>query len=650
MNFLVKSQQRRYFVFEVSFLLMLFIFIGIATVPAHWTSIWMDREFTGWVAPISNRIAVGQKLYADGAHMPMPPLPFVFVYLLSGGKATWYLESILNYLFQILTIITLYFGFSLHFQKPIPFVSALACIPIFLSLPKTILYDSMTQFWVALLSITAVSYALERSKEANPDYPVSSKVRSLLVLSVMSILTAVCILSKQSTGLGALIGVVCLLGIFPRSCSNQSQIKDTTYYVFATVVALGIGSLALSPFINVSGLFTDVFLTGSEPKGGSIRMVSNLVGYSTEIVKILLNNWLFAFLIFGIFGSVEFFAPRSYQLKKNATEFEKLNTDKSQIALLYLASILGVLSALIMTIKFNKQYNYLADTDIGNELLSTGLSLCIFITIYVIFFQKSAKTTSQLNLAPIAAFFLVTFTAALFHSLSVGGFRWTYDNNPLIYLALVSMILALSPKLAVFSKKSKLLVKSKTALTVGIIFILQISMWAVHSPHFSIILRCTETWPEVSFLTGARLQKSAQGMRDLVNLVRHLAEDKSKDDVLLLPNDPNVEAWFERPRPNLSAAIVFTDQYWDRYVDEDFTRLLNKPPKVILIGPRNYWRMFQRYWNKNVGAERLIDRVEQELLPQYYKLYTSQEISFQSKKEFMDVYLRKEPDKQSLKF
>jgi hypothetical protein len=37
----------------------------------------MDREFTGWVAPIANRFSDGQVLYANGGRSPLAPLPFV---------------------------------------------------------------------------------------------------------------------------------------------------------------------------------------------------------------------------------------------------------------------------------------------------------------------------------------------------------------------------------------------------------------------------------------------------------------------------------------------------------------------------------------------------------------------------------------------
>ena len=80
---------RRYrWAFDVAFLCLVFVYLGILLVPANYTSTWLDPEFTGWVAPIGNAIARGMVLYDDGGHSPMPPLPAVLSYLVHGGGAT----------------------------------------------------------------------------------------------------------------------------------------------------------------------------------------------------------------------------------------------------------------------------------------------------------------------------------------------------------------------------------------------------------------------------------------------------------------------------------------------------------------------------------------------------------------------------------
>ena len=112
--------------------------------------------------------------------------------------------------------------------------------------------------------------------------------------------------------------------------------------------------------------------------------------------------------------------------------------------------------------------------------------------------------------------------------------------------------------------------------------------------------------------------------------------------MLLLPDDPNVEAWFDRERPALSSAIIFADQYWDRYVDRDFAAIAANPPKLIIIGPRNYWRFFSSAWHKDDGIIRLVDLVESKLLPEKYDLGLRQRIAYRDGEDFMDLYVRRD--------
>jgi hypothetical protein len=131
-------------------------------------------------------------------------------------------------------------------------------------------------------------------------------------------------------------------------------------------------------------------------------------------------------------------------------------------------------------------------------------------------------------------------------------------------------------------------------------------------------------------------------MRGLVRLVRGLTGPE--DRVLILPEDPNVGAWLERPRPALTSAVTFADQYWDRYVDEDVRRLAAAPPRVIVMGPRSFAPRFARlFGHPGWGVGRLSERVARELLPRAYVLHASHEIAFQGGTDWMDVYVRREP-------
>ena len=86
--------------------------LGVMVVGAHIHSIWMDSEFTGCVYPIANRLGAGHRLYEDGLHLPMPPLPFVLTHILSQGHAIWLTESVLIIVFQSLAVCVLYLSLA----------------------------------------------------------------------------------------------------------------------------------------------------------------------------------------------------------------------------------------------------------------------------------------------------------------------------------------------------------------------------------------------------------------------------------------------------------------------------------------------------------------------------------------------------------
>jgi hypothetical protein len=259
----------------------------------------------------------------------------------------------------------------------------------------------------------------------------------------------------------------------------------------------------------------------------------------------------------------------------------------------------------------------------GHFMLWAGL------IVLLLSYLRRHNTTPVVLPGPLAAMLIVLFSAAWFHSLSRSSFRWTYDNNPLISLVLAVFLWVVLGALARGGRPAG-------AVAIAVITFV---CWFNFLAQYSYCRKCTESWPEVTYLEGARLIPSAEGMRQLVARVRQLAPDAQNDEVLLLPDDPNVESWFGRRRPALAGAIIFTDQYWDRFVDEDFARLERDPPKVIVIGPRNFWRPFA--YVRGLGCERFIDLVSNKLLPERYQRLAPQEISHMEVTDYMDVYVRK---------
>jgi hypothetical protein len=614
-------------------LVLLLGVLGHALIPRHYTSIWLDREFTGWVAPIADRFATGQRLYADGGHSPIPPLSFLLVYALTGGHARWITESTLYFLFQALEVLTLYVGLSYRLAEPIPFVAALGTIPVFLLTGKEILYDSLAQFLTALVATIGALYAT-RASPRNDGPPPRLATSDVSTVCVLGGLSAACGLAKQNTGAGAVLGITLLLLLFPRPASLLRRLTEVALYVAAGIGVACLICLIASPWISVSGLIVDVFLTGTEPKGGSGRMLLSLGNYAVQIKDILIRTFPLVLLLWLAGERYEGDAREGQAV----SSIRRSRADGWRSHAAFAAACVGALSVLLawyFQVRGERQYNLALD-HLGDSVLSYGLGLCLVVALWIVGTQRRYGRAARQDWRAVAAFSVATLFPAVTHSLSGPFFRWTYDNNPLIMLTIAAVLVGIRSAVARLDgiKRARWV---GTAVLIVAVLVGEVGLWRRMYWKLDQIRRCSVAWPEVSYLAGAGLGRSAQGMRDLVAAVRRVAPNRS-DTVLLLPEDPNVEMWFDRPRPRLTSAIVFTDQYWERYVDEDFKRLEAHPPTVIVIGPRDGWRPFSLGWN--LGAVRLIDRVQKELLPRFYSHHLQQQISLPARMDIMDVYFR----------
>jgi hypothetical protein len=636
------------------FILVAFmVVLGFIIVPSHWTSIWMDREFTGWVAPIANRLSAGLKLYADGGHVPMPPLPFVSLHLLAHGRALWLTESLCNFVFQALTLLLMYIALGLVVRRPVPFLATLVAMPIFFSLPKTIVYDSMAQFHVALLGVLVVCHSRGQAvsntilnelglRQRGLRAALSMMCRPSLIL--MGLVTADCVLTKQSTGTGAFLGGFVAVTCF-SSRTRWQRLGEGVAFVAWTAIAFALLVVALSPWIDIPGFVRDVFLTGSEPKGGSFRLLKSLVVYALQIGH-------FALLV-AITLSVALAATRASVRSLGAAAPEIAGEEPHRRwRLTYPVALLPVLLVLALSplVKESNRLVQMANL-VAIHILWIGLlaGLLMIATALVSKISNRLPGFASLALEPagaegnraarLAGLGCVLLVSAVFHSLSTPNFRWIYDNNPLIvFAAAMIFTIALDYTTALVAPASP----RGRLIFAAVLFATLLFPWANFAAQLASCRRCTEAWPEVEYLAGARLMTGARGMRRLVAVVRDLTPNADSDTALLLPNDPNVEAWFARPRPELSSPIIFADQYWDRYVSEDVEALRRQLPRVIVIGPRRYWRHFHRIWQEHYGAERLIDAVRKEILPQHYALHERVAIKLQGMRDYMDVYVRKE--------
>ena len=600
---------------DLALLAPLVTLLGALVIPSHWTSIWMDREFTGTVAPIANRLQDGLRLYADGGHIPMPPLPFVLMRVLTAGEATWLWESALNFGFQMLAVGLGYLALARLFRPPVPFLATLVTIPVFFALPKTVLYDSMVQAAVAALALMTVAY-LGR--------PAGDGRKRLPGIACLAAASAVALLVKQSTGAGACVGLAAALLLCDRGRLRDRVARAAT---FAVLTAIAVAALALlvAPWADPLGLIRDVFFGGAEPKGGPRLLLGHLRRYALDIGK----HGLALLPVVAVVIAVASRMKRGRGRERGAAAAREI--PRAFVACGAIASAVG-LCAVVAAGPWSPAA-VLSRTRFLAEVLWLGFFLALVLGLRRWRPRLLRSVAGPGSPRALAGTVAVVLAAAVFHSLSTYVFRWSYDNNPLVpvaYGALFQVALALLGPVPSRGVRA-------AALAALCFFMVPLRPLARLADQIQACGRCTERWDEVRHLAGARLQPSAAGMRALVAAVRR--EAARGDQVLLLPNDPNVEAWFERDRPRLSSLFVFADQYWDRRVDADVAALVARPPRVIVVGPVGYWRGFHHQFQSGRGAERLVDRVASGLLPARYELAATVPIRHLGTADTMEVYV-----------
>ena len=211
-------------------------------------------------------------------------LPLLAVHAWSRAARHLAVRGFANFTFQVLTLLAMYLGLR-RCSAPVPFLATAAAIPVFFSLPKTIVYDSMAQFFAALLGLGMLGCARRNAwRSLACEAGIHSRWGDVFSpsLLLMASAAAACLLSKQSTGGGACLGAAAafLLGSHEPW---RRRLGDCCVFAGWTAVLAGIMVLTLSPWIDAGGLVRDVFLTGSEPKGGSLRLLKNLGAFGLVI-------------------------------------------------------------------------------------------------------------------------------------------------------------------------------------------------------------------------------------------------------------------------------------------------------------------------------------------------------------------------------
>jgi hypothetical protein len=111
-----------------------------------------------------------------------------------------------------------------------------------------------------------------------------------------------------------------------------------------------------------------------------------------------------------------------------------------------------------------------------------------------------------------------------------------------------------------------------------------------------------------------------QGIDILGAALRVQELTQENENVLVLPEDPQLVTLVARPRPKLAGGLVFFDRYPARFADDDIARLLSAPPKVVILRPREreQWAKVFDPWSSEAGTAKVMAAVIDRLLPRYH--------------------------------
>ena len=589
-----------------SWVLLIALAIGIGGINTfcQWTTISTDPDFTAWGTALANHLGPRSKLYGPGMHMPVAPLTYAFLYAVSGGHGHWLTESFWNQVSIMGTLMAMTWLLQGVFSARVTFLTALCMLGVYSKIHTVLLYCSMTNMFVAFLACAVVVYL---------------KRKNLKWMLVTAFLAALVLLSKQSIGVLTTPATALVIFAVPESLGLWPRIKPVVIYALAFGLSIVLLCLLISPVVDIHGMIIDVFLTGAECKGGTGEVVGKLVGFACDIC----SSMAFGTLILGMaVGAGVCLLP------KRQNKPASLPASAGWLAMVLAAGIFYAFAS------GRLQLFGLPDV---YQMLHAGLVSCVFFALVILVKPRPLLPlfdSKEVRLLGTLTIILLPAAAGYCLSSFIGwrSFLWWVDSMPFIQVALTAIVYFAFEGIELLPERT--LKISSTVLAIALIA----TTWQPWRIHWLEIKQCTDVWQGVDWFKGARITTRARPLETLVNEVRSLT--KPDEAVLFLPDDPSLEECFDRPRPALNCPVVFTDQYWVKYVDDDFNFLKRNPPKVIILGPKDSWVKINDLRNDSGAVKTLIQRVQMELLPAHYKMVDAHQINYGNGIDYLDVWVR----------
>jgi len=555
-------------------------------VPRLTNCIWSDAEFTGWVSPIAWRMLSGERIYQDFT-LPIPPGSFL---LLAGLQKLLGRFLLLDELWvcAIANLAMTAIGYWMlraftHGRNAV--LAAALTAPALILTPKEIAYDQTAQV-IAWGAVALLAHGLV----------AVSQPRKLWLLRAAGFTACLTLAFKSSTGMGVSGGII--IGLLLQSViawrgKRLAGVRAMQPSWLAVLAGMGAGLAATALIVIAAGgtlqeFYRVVFVDGPALKGGTARMILNLISYTafqTPVHLSLLMAVILAWLLARLIGRgdallVDSEAPPADDPGERGRKGLIFGASASSAIVLVLgfAMLLFATGAPVIP----KAVRFVA----GFAAVPPILGL-LFLAVFMVSNARASEDPFDRR-AAFASVAIAAGLESLMHNLSHPTHRPFYDNNALIPMSFLALMLLLDRAQAPRLKA----------------FLFGLAMLGLYGDKFQRFLDARHPVADKSFWYGLRVSDPGLDVLRAAQRARELAGPNGT--VLMLPEDPATEALIGRPRPKLKGAIVFVDQFPARVLQHDLAVLAASPPDVLVLHPNDgLWNRVYRTWSTKSAAATL---------------------------------------------
>jgi hypothetical protein len=403
-------------------------------------------------------------------------------------------------------------------------------------------------------------------------------------------------------GGGAAAGIVVALLLFPSDDPWQPRLRRVGLFLGATLVAFVVLGLLLTPYASFPGMLRDVFVYGSEPKGTRAQLLARIGSTAASLVRNL--GWLPATIPAVALVVASLWARRRERTDAPAPVW-------LHVALVWTVGVVAAAAPVLVAKGGAPLVGWLWSRPGGIAFAGQRFwYVLVPAACFLLFVRKIREEWLPPAFVALGMYLAGMLSCPTGWSPEWVDFWGRLWSPPLVFLGNAACLVLVRTVAARTGPRAMIAAQLFVGLEI-------VCPYWLYTWHPRLVDALYERWDDVPALGPMKVRRDLHAARDAIVTVRMLAAD---GEVLWLPDDPPVDAYVGRPRPRLSSPLVFMDQYPDRWVDADFDRLRATPPAIIVLGPDPRPPIWPQFRTEPVwGTTRLVQRVENELLPARYE-------------------------------